>query len=160
MSATIEHALQRYEAGQITRRQFVASLAVLMIGSLPTSAKAAAAIPATTLNHVTLRVSDVDRSVNFYRQLFDLPIANRQQNSTGLALGSAHLGLSKAQGGEPPHINHFCLGVENFDADRVIQMLDAYGVKGSIRMRGDVKELYFMDPDNLRVQLQDVSYHG
>ena len=160
MSAVIEEVLKRYETGQMTRRQFVASLAVLMAGSVSNVEAAAPTIPATTLNHVTLIVSDVDRSVRFYQQLFDLPIANRQQDSTGLALGSAHLGLSKVQGGVQPHINHFCLGVKNFDADKTIQMLDAHGIKGSIRMRGDVKELYFRDPDNLRVQLQDVTYHG
>lgn len=160
MSALIEQVLLRYETGRMTRRQFVASLAALMTGASATAQEAARSIPATTLNHVTLRVSDVDRSVKFYQQLFDLSIANRQQNSTGLNLGSSHLGLSKVQTGEQPHINHFCLGVQDFDADRVMQSLDAHGVKGSIRMRGDVKELYFMDPDNLRVQLQDVTYHG
>jgi hypothetical protein len=33
-------------------------------------------------------------------------------------------------------------------------------VKARIRMRGDVKELYFSDPDGISVQLQDVSYKG
>ena len=160
MSALIEQVLLRYETGRMTRRQFVASLAALMTGASAKAQEAAPSIPATTLNHVTLRVSDVDRSVKFYQKLFDLSIANRQQNSTGLNLGSSHLGLSKVQNGEQPHINHFCLGVQGFDADRIMQLLDTHGVKGSIRMRGDVKELYFMDPDNLRVQLQDVTYHG
>lgn len=160
MSALIEQVLLRYETGRMTRRQFVASLAALMTGASASAQGPTPSIPATTLNHVTLRVSDVDRSVKFYQKLFDLSVANRQKNSTGLSLGSSHLGVSQVQNGEQPHINHFCLGVPGFDADRVMQLVYAHGVKGSIRMRGDVKELYFMDPDNLRVQLQDVSYHG
>ena len=160
MSALIEQVLTRYETGRMTRRQFVVSLVALMTGASAKAQETVPVISATTLNHVTLRVSDVDRSVRFYQKLFNLSIANRQQNSTGLNLGSSHLGLSKVQNGEQPHINHFCLGVPDFDADRVMQSLDAHGVKGSIRMRGEVKELYFPDPDNLRVQLQDVSYHG
>jgi catechol 2,3-dioxygenase-like lactoylglutathione lyase family enzyme len=133
---------------------------MLMTGSLARAQESASPISAKTLNHVTLRVSNVDRSVRFYQQLFELEIANRQQNSVGLDLGSSHLGLSQAPSGEQPHINHFCLGVQDFDADRVMELLSAHGVKGSVRLRGDVKELYFTDPDNIRVQLQDVSYHG
>jgi ribonuclease PH len=34
------------------------------------------------------------------------------------------------------------------------------GIKGNIRLRGDTKELYFTDPDGIRVQLQDVKYIG
>ena len=34
------------------------------------------------------------------------------------------------------------------------------GVKAGIRLRGDTKELYFTDPDGIRVQLQDVKYEG
>ncbi len=33
-------------------------------------------------------------------------------------------------------------------------------MKGNIRLRGDTKELYFTDPDGIRVQLQDVKYIG
>jgi catechol 2,3-dioxygenase-like lactoylglutathione lyase family enzyme len=160
MRAMIEQALDNYERGQVTRRQFVASLAMLMTGSLARGQDSGSSIAAKTLNHVTLRVSNVDRSVRFYQQLFEMPIANRQQNSVGLELGSSHIGISQAQNGEQPHINHFCLGVQDFDVDRIIELLAARGVKGSVRMRGDVKELYFKDPDNIRVQLQDVNYRG
>jgi hypothetical protein len=34
------------------------------------------------------------------------------------------------------------------------------GVSGNIRLRGDTKELYFTDTDNVRVQLQDIRYRG
>jgi hypothetical protein len=50
--------------------------------------------------------------------------------------------------------------MENFDADAVLKRLTDSGVKASIRLRGDTKELYFTDPDGIRVQLQDVRYKG
>jgi hypothetical protein len=50
--------------------------------------------------------------------------------------------------------------MENFDADAVLKQLNERGIKGSIRLRGDTKELYFTDPDGIRVQLQDVKYVG
>ena len=160
MKAMIEHALQGYEGGRITRRQLVATLATLVTGSATMAQGDRSPIAARTLNHVTLRVSNVDRSVRFYQQLFGFPIANRQQSSVGLGVGTSHIGLSQGPTGEQPQINHFCFGVQGFDVDRVIATLGAHGVTGSVRMRGDVKELYFTDPDNIRVQLQDESYHG
>ena len=42
----------------------------------------------------------------------------------------------------------------------MLKQLTERGVKGSIRLRGETKELYFTDPDGIRVQLQDVKYKG
>ena len=159
MQQVVDEALRQYERGALTRRELVASLAALLAGS-----RAAAAQPvpleAKTLNHVTLRVTDVDRSVKFYQQLFGFPIVNRQATSIGLGVGDSHIGLSRVQGSEQPHINHLCFGVAKFDTDRTIAALATHGVKGTVRMRGDFRELYFSDPDNLSVQLQDEGYHG
>jgi len=69
------------------------------------------------------------------------------------------LGIYPAQG-RPTGINHVCFGLNNFDADAVLRKLAEAGVKGSIRLRGDTKELHFTDADNVGVQLQDVRYRG
>ena len=42
----------------------------------------------------------------------------------------------------------------------VLKKLTDQGLDGTIRLRDDTKELYFMDPDNIRVQLQDVRCRG
>jgi hypothetical protein len=53
-----------------------------------------------------------------------------------------------------------CLGIEKFDTERVLATLKSEGLDANIRLRGDTKELYFNDPDGIRVQLQDVRYIG
>ena len=50
--------------------------------------------------------------------------------------------------------------MQNFDPDAVLKQLTDRGVQANIRLRGDTKELYFNDPDNIRVQLRDVKYKG
>ena len=71
--------------------------------------------------------------------------------------------------------------IENFNPDKVIKVLESYGIKPrgdaqgppkpmvhyiNLRMenRGGAKEgtpeLYFTDPDGLVIQLQDVTYCG
>lgn len=57
-------------------------------------------------------------------------------------------------------ITLICFGMEHFDADAVVNKLAERGVKASIRLRGDTTELYFTDPDGIRVQLQDTKYKG
>jgi len=48
----------------------------------------------------------------------------------------------------------------NFDPDAVLKRLTDRGIRANIRLRGDTKELYFTDPDNISVQLQDAKYRG
>lgn len=62
--------------------------------------------------------------------------------------------------GEQPRIDHVCLGVERFDADAVKKKLGAEGVDATIDLRGDTKQLYFADPNGIRIQVQDVRHRG
>jgi catechol 2,3-dioxygenase-like lactoylglutathione lyase family enzyme len=111
------------------------------------------------LNHVTAYVQDVAKSVEFYQRLFGMPVLTRQEPGVNLRVGSGFFGLYPAQG-RPTGIDHVCFGLNNFDADTVLRKLGEAGVKGSIRLRGDTKELHFTDADNVGVQLQDVRYRG
>ncbi|MDX1566532.1 MAG: VOC family protein [Longimicrobiales bacterium] len=115
-----------------------------------------------TLNHTTMFVSDLDRSVEFYQGLFGIPVRSTQANGVNLALGNQNqfLGLYSAPSSGPA-IHHVCVGVEDFDPDEAMEKLEAYGIDSSgIRMRGETAELYFTDPDGLSIQIQDVSYCG
>jgi catechol 2,3-dioxygenase-like lactoylglutathione lyase family enzyme len=155
MTAAIERLVGKYDAGEITRRDFVGALCAAVSGR-----SAEPPLDVATLNHVTLFVSNVDRSVAFYQRLLGLPVMSRQDNGINLAAGSSFVGIYAAQNDARPHINHFCLGVERFDVDQAMKACADQGVKGRVRMRGDVKEFYFNDPDGLSVQLQDVGYRG
>lgn len=159
MSAAIDRLVSQYDAGTITRREFVAAIALLAGGGRAARQASKPQLPARTLNHVTLFVSSVEPSVKFYQDLLGMPVMSRQDNGINLAAGDSFVGIYPA-GANEPHINHFCLGVERFDADQTMKLCAEHGVEGRIRMRGDVKELYFQDPDGISVQLQDVSYRG
>ena len=77
-----------------------------------------------------------------------------------LAPGAGPEFLGIYQGKPVGDIGHFCLGVQNFDADRVLAALEGRGVKASIRTRGQSREIFLTDPDNISVQLTDASYCG
>jgi catechol 2,3-dioxygenase-like lactoylglutathione lyase family enzyme len=125
------------------------------------------------LNHLTLAVSDVARSVSFYQRVLGMRTQFTQATEAdwkkpiipvlGIGGGPQFLAFSAArQGGG--RIDHFCLGMERFNADRVVKILAEHGIKANVRKRADSdppsEELTFADPDNIRVQIQDVTYCG
>ena len=142
-------------------------------------AQTAAPIRARALNHMTLAVADPKRTIDFYQGLFGMPVQARQGPTTCLAIGSGpqFLAVSQTAANVPPAINHYCLSVDGFNADRIVKVLTDHGLAKSdvngpmkvrVRMRGPeaggakegTPELYFGDPDGIVCQLQDVKYCG
>jgi catechol 2,3-dioxygenase-like lactoylglutathione lyase family enzyme len=165
----------------LSRRDVLLSLPGLVLAKRAFAQGGSPPIRVTGINHVTLSVSDVKRSVDFYQGLFGMPVVSRQGTTVNLRIGAGpqFLGISAA-GANAPAINHYCLGVEGFNADRVTASLSARGFKKSdaanaaepmtmrLRSRGPeaggdragTPELYLNDPDGIVVQLQDASYCG
>jgi catechol 2,3-dioxygenase-like lactoylglutathione lyase family enzyme len=141
-------------------------------------------------SHLTLFSSDPPKSNQFYKDVFGTGIRSYQgPTAPTLAVGPGVEFLMLTGGGRgrdgaaPPaaSVDHFCMTIENFKPDEVLKSLETVGVKPresetgpvppmrhfiSLRMenRGGAKEgtpeLYFTDPDGIRVQLQDVKYCG
>jgi len=172
----------------MSRRDLLLSLPALVAAQRVFAQTNTPPIRVRGLNHVTLSVSDVNRSVDFYQGLFGMPVTSRQGMTTNLQIGAGpqFLGVSAA-GSNRPNINHLCLGVDNFNVERITSILGQRGITKSdapgnagggglsggpmrmrVRMRGpDVggdragtPELYFSDSDGIVVQLQDPRYCG
>jgi catechol 2,3-dioxygenase-like lactoylglutathione lyase family enzyme len=153
----------------------------------PELAPTAGLLAVRDLNHVTLGVSNQQRSRAFYRDLFSMKVQTYQGESPIYAIGDGPqfiaFGSGTANGGIPgtPNIAHFCMTVEDFEVDRVLQTLADFGVKprgnaagpapplvSYVVMRREDRggapagtpELYFTDPDGIVVQLQHPSYCG
>jgi catechol 2,3-dioxygenase-like lactoylglutathione lyase family enzyme len=159
MSVDLGSLLDRYDDGTLTRRELLGALAGLALQAVSPLAAPKIAV-AKQLNHATLFVRDVAQSEQFYQRLFGMPVLTRQLPGLNLAVGTGFIGLYPAESGVAPRIDHVCLGVDRFDADVVKRKLSAEGVEATIRLRGDTKELYFTDPNDIRIQLQDVRYRG
>ena len=135
-------------------------------------------------NHFTIFVTDQQRSIALYQRLFGMPVDTYQGALPVLRVGSGNqfLALAGAGGGPAgPTIHHACLTVDDFDPDRILGVLEDYGVsprgvtdgpvgplQSYVTMRmpdrggvpGGTPELYFTDPDGILIQLQDARYCG
>jgi catechol 2,3-dioxygenase-like lactoylglutathione lyase family enzyme len=164
-----------HESPGITRRELMFALPAIFVAHRGL-AQQPAPIVMNTLNHVHLTVSNLQRSLDFYQKVFDLPLAGMQGVEADwqkpvvpmLAIGDGPQFISFSEGtgksAGRDRINHFGFGMDRFDARRVVGMLAAHGLKSDLRMRADstpaVAELKFNDPEGIIVQIQDRTYCG
>lgn len=158
MGDEVECLVTKYDQGIINRRQLLSALAALT--ALPmASGTARADEPAfegKSLNHVTLSVSNVEKSREFYASILGVSTVSTQKNGINLGLGDSFLGLYAIK--EPPRINHFCIGLDEFRVQVAAERLKQFGI--SPRVRKDKPEVYFKDPDGITVQLESKDYRG
>ena len=175
MSDQIKESMTASTAGVITRRGLILSLPGLALARRLLGQGQAGPLRVRGLHQITLAVSDLERSLDFYQAVFGMSVQARQGGKILLRIGDGphFLALSEA-GSEAPHIDHFGLAVENFDVDRVVRTLTAHGVTPAGRgqrlsggprrlrrtTRGDTPELHMGDPNGLVIQLQDPKYCG
>src|SRR5206468_3657303 len=150
----------------LTRRQLLASLPAVMIAPRAFAQAAGPSIRVRGINHVALSVSDVKRSVDFYQGLFGMPVLSRQAPTTNLRIGGGPQFLEIAPAGSSaPRIHHLCLGVDDFNVDRITGILKQRGIDKWLATRdpgsgGGPTKLSFEDPNGIVVQLQDPRYCG
>ena len=78
MEHVISNLLKRYEGGALSRRDLVKGLAMLTAAGGTASA---AGFESSTLNHVSILVSDVPRSAAFYRRVFNLSVLDEDKGA-------------------------------------------------------------------------------
>ena len=158
MKNIIENMLDSYEKGGVSRRDFVQSLAVIIAAPTILSQTGKAPFTGEMLNHVTLYVSDVARSKKFYQSLLALPVRKEEKDLCNLDLGESFLCLYQKDDSAPA-INHFCIGINSFNADTVLEKLKKEFPSSNPTMENGT-EIYLRDPDNIRVQLSAKDYKG
>jgi catechol 2,3-dioxygenase-like lactoylglutathione lyase family enzyme len=111
---------------------------------------------AVGLDHVVLRVTDLDASARFYRTFFGKETAlDRSPERIWFTAARARLGLERVASGEPPHINRYGIRVAGFDARAVARKLEGIGVT-VVPATEQQDLLAFRDRDGIIVELRGV----
>ena len=154
MEHVISSLLGRYESGTLTRRELIQGLAMLAVAG-GTASAADTGFATATINHVSIQVSDIKRSAEFYMRAFGLP-KRVAGNATAVRLGVDPSHLTLRQEKPSGNVDHFCLGIEKFNHDSVVRDLKARGVTPEPDEKGP-QGFHVKDPDGFRVQLGDSS---
>ena len=102
---------------------------------------------AVGLNHVALRVTDLGRSIKFYKQHLGLVVRREHSSNAFLSCGGNNfLALFRAN---EAGLDHFCFTIPDYDASSTVKRLNAAGLDNE---RHDDR-VYFEDPDSIALQL-------
>ncbi|OLF54744.1 VOC family protein [Pseudomonas chlororaphis] len=130
------------------------------------------AFTVTRLDHVVLRVQDLQRSLDFYTQVLGCEVKKRRDD-----LGMIHLGAGAsmidlvdvdgvlgrqggaAAGAEGHNVDHICLRIEPFDEPALLAHLRGFGLRAEPAMarygaEGEGWSIYCFDPDGNQVELK------
>lgn len=160
MQNDISQLVSSYEKGALTRRQLIQGLSMLTAaGASPAlafqvGAPASAPMLATTIDHVSLQVKDLDRSVNFYKSVFGLPLLNQdpKTKTVRLRVGTSRIAIRVA---EPAGVvDHVGFGVAHLDKPAVIQKLKQQGV--TPLETGEPLQFHVVDPDGYPIQIMSL----
>ena len=139
---------------------------------MPDTIESDSAVRVTGLDHVVLRVADLDRALRFYCGGLGLPVEKRQEaiGLVQLRAGSSLIDLVPLdgklgrEGGAGParegrNVDHFALRIAPFDGPALAAHLRSHGVEpGDVVQRygaeGDGPSMYVTDPDGNGVELK------
>jgi catechol 2,3-dioxygenase-like lactoylglutathione lyase family enzyme len=184
MRNNIDELLTLYEEKRISRRQLVGAL-LMASAAAPSAAGAGQQKPAVNLtgtpppntalfrgrivNHVTLRVKDVDESRRFYQELLGASVlldarTSEQTGSIDLLLGDSFVTVSGGRGA--PGVDHFAIGLDPWPgADRALDMVqkrfpnsEARANQNRFSKAAEVRSVMLKDPNGISVQLGSVKY--
>src|SRR4051794_16015006 len=128
-----------------------------------TTSQAGAPPRVTGLDHVVLRVSDMDRAIRFYEQVLGLHVERRlhEIGLVQLRAGSAMIDLVPQKEGEADgqNMDHYAVQIESMDVEALSAHLRRHGVDpGEVRRRygaeGYGSSIYITDPDGNTVELK------
>ena len=129
MKPIISDLVARYEDGKLSRRDLIHGLAMLAAaGSVAAADAPPEVLTATGIDHVSVRVSNMERSAAFYQSLFGLAPLGQDKEHNILRLGRKRVIVSLRQ--DEPHgmIDHFGIGIENFNKEAATKLLAQRGL--------------------------------
>jgi catechol 2,3-dioxygenase-like lactoylglutathione lyase family enzyme len=148
------------------RKDFVSRReALAMLGAVAAVRSAGAAEQAImqpiSLDHVNIRVSSVAKTAEFYMGLFDTPVLRnaglRAQPSSPpsegyfIKFGDGYLAISQAFAPERPDLDHYSLGIRDYEKAKLAARLQDGGFAVPPRSGGDI---WVGDLDGAMMQLR------
>jgi catechol 2,3-dioxygenase-like lactoylglutathione lyase family enzyme len=158
MNSTISRLMKTYE--KMSRRELIQGMALLTAGTAAVEAQDIVPIEPlhekfTGINHVSIDVSNLDKSTEFYQRAFGFSTIKRK-GSTMLTYGNGRGFLVLREGKPPGRVGHVSLGVYNFSRPSVMADFKSRGVAAINQMGGeeDGLGLHVLDPDGFPIQIQ------
>jgi|SRR6516164_9002850 catechol 2,3-dioxygenase-like lactoylglutathione lyase family enzyme len=152
MERIISNLLDRFERGLFTRRELVQRLTMIAAaGSATHTAQAQqTAIKGIKIDHVSIQVSDLPRSVAFYQKMFGLTIVSEDKPNEIVRLGADKVLVSLHHKSPTGLVDHFAIGIEKFNPEAVTRELKDRGANPETNLDAG---FHIKDPEGISVQI-------
>ena len=107
-------------------------------------------IKGARIDHVSIQVNDLARSVAFYQKMFALTVVSEDKPNEIVRLGVGKPLVSLHHKSPAGLVDHFAIGVENFNRDSVTAKLKEQGITPEENLDAG---FHIKDPEGMNVQI-------
>jgi catechol 2,3-dioxygenase-like lactoylglutathione lyase family enzyme len=151
MDSIITDLVTRFDSGTLSRRELIQGLTVLAAAGGASQASAQTTpFKSTRIDHISIQVTDMARSREFYEKIFGLKILSEDKENEIVRMGVTKIIVSLHR--KPPVgiVDHFAIAIDDFDRDAVTAELAKHGLKAEQNLDYG---FYVRDPEGIPVQI-------
>ena len=150
MEAIISKLVTGFEKGTLTRRELIRGLAMLAAAGGTAAAAEDAGVKGAKIDHVSIQVTNLQRSIDFYQKLFGFSVVSQDKNNEIVRLGITKTLVSLHHKSPTGIVDHFAIGVDHFDKESVTRDLKLRGASPEENIDAG---FHIKDPEGLNVQI-------
>ena len=151
MNTLIADLIKRFDQGTLSRRQLVQGLTVLAAAGAGTArAQVSTPFVSTGIDHISIQVSDLERSIEFYQTIFGLGIINQDVENQIVRMGRDRIIVSLHAKEPTGIVDHYAISIEGFDREAVTRALAEHGYEAQQNLDYG---FYVRDPAGIPVQM-------
>ena len=150
METIISDLVSRFEKGSLSRRDLVSGLAMLAASGTAAAAQTEIDFKTADIDHVSMQVADLQRSVAFYQKTFGFSVVSEDRPLGIVRLGNGRTLVSFNRQSPVGIVDHFSIGVPGFTKEAATRYFAQRGLRtGDDPYHG----LHVRDPDGNHVQV-------
>jgi catechol 2,3-dioxygenase-like lactoylglutathione lyase family enzyme len=155
METIISDLVSRFEKGSLTRRQLIQGLTMIAAASGTSYAAAPqnSALKGVRVDHVSVQVNAMPRSVDFYQKVFGWSVVSEDKPNEIVRLGmpgTTKTIVSLHHKNPTSVVDHFAIGVDGFNRDAVTRELKKLDITPEDNLDAG---FHIKDPDGMNVQI-------
>ena len=151
MNSVVDDLVSRFDRGTLSRRQLIQGLTALAAaGGVEPAMAQATPFASTRIDHISIQVTDMARSIEFYEKIFGLKVLGEDKENEIVRMGVTRIIVSLHR--KPPVgiVDHFAIAIDNFDREAVTAELAKHGLTAEQNLDYG---FYVRDPEGIPVQI-------
>src|SRR5258706_16332063 len=151
MESSISNLVSQFERVSLSRRERVRGLAFLAAsGTAAVAAQAEVDFKTADIDHVSIQVADLQRSVDFYQKMFGFSVVSEDKPLGIIRLGTTRTLVSLNHQSPAGIVDHFSIGVPRFPKEAAARYVTQPGARP---LDDPYAGLHVKDPDGVNVQI-------